>query len=106
MGVIWKDVDNPVALPAWGCAFQGCCACSGEWQKRNNHQHDLWQHVWGTHQKDPQQIIVQFSLLDGFLEIKEDASTLYSQAPLESERESCPLLGTATDRRALSHLGE
>eukprot|EP00973_Karenia_brevis_P050262 6975110-Karenia_brevis.AAC.1 len=26
MGVIWKDVHNPVALPAWHCAFQGCCA--------------------------------------------------------------------------------
>eukprot|EP00973_Karenia_brevis_P090892 12404871-Karenia_brevis.AAC.1 len=106
MGVVWKDVDKPVALPAWHCAFQGCYACSEKWQERNNHQHDLWQHVWSAHQKDLRQIIVQFSVLDDFLDLKEVAFTLYSQALLESERESCPLLGAATDRRALSHLGE
>eukprot|EP00973_Karenia_brevis_P030352 4185583-Karenia_brevis.AAC.1 len=44
MGVSWKDVDTPVALPAWHCAFQNCVACSDKWQDRNNHQKDLWQH--------------------------------------------------------------
>ena len=108
MGQIWKDVDTPVALPAWHCAFQGCTASSCQWKTRNNHQADLWQHVWSakTHRKQIEKIIHEFRLTDNFLDLSEVAFTLYNQALLERERDSCPAVGLATDRRALSHLGE
>ena len=37
---------------------------------------------------------------------EEVAFTLYNEALAEQERQCCPRLGIATDRRALLHLGE
>lgn len=108
MGQVWKNVDTAVVLPAWHCAFHGCTSTSEKWEARNNHQSDLWNHIWNpkTHRKELVEIINKFRLTDNFLDLGEVAFTLYNQALLECERDSCPSVGIATDRRVLCHLGE
>ena len=107
MGVPFTKVDTAVVLPAWHCAFQGCTACS---QRSSNDKSEagLWNHIWqyATHQHLLTDLITRHCLREPMLKDEEIAFTLYGQALNEKERKSCPLVGAATDRRALQHLGE
>ena len=58
------------------------------------------------HQKTLRELITDHSLHEPFLSLEEVAFTLYNEALAEMEREACPKLGLATERRALLHLGE
>ena len=53
-----------------------------------------------------QELVQQYRLDDVSHNAKEAAFTLYAAALQEKERKSCPLLGLATERRTLQHVGE
>ena len=108
LGVVWTQLDEAVVLPSWHCAFRDCTAASPAWCKHNTHESGLWDHIWrfGGHKIALMSIIKKWSLHEQFLAMEEVAFTLYNEALAEMERENCPRLGLATDRRALLHLGE
>ena len=97
-----------MVLPLWHCAFQGCTVTSSSLHGNTNHEEGLWHHLWksGTHKQALLKLINKYRLQDSFLDLEETAFTLFNQALAESQRQSCPLLGIATDRRSLLHLGE
>ena len=68
----------------------------------------IWDHLWSDagHKTTLMQIMMKYNLDAPHLDLEEVAFTLYNQAILENERISCPLVGIATDRRALAHSGE
>ena len=105
-GVAWTRVDEAVVLPAWHCAFQGCTACSAGWEERSSHEAGLWNHLWNAHRTDLEGVTRKYKLLEHVLAGEEVALTLYTEALAEVEREGCPRVGVATDRRAMLHLGE
>jgi hypothetical protein len=107
MGVAYTKVDTPVVLPSWHCAIQGCTACSRR-RASENSEAGLWKHIWdwGTHRRLLTDIMAKYGLREPHLDAEEVAFTLYGQALNEKERSSCPLVGAATDRRTLQHLGE
>ena len=107
-GTIYKRVDTAIVLPSWHCAFDGCAAASSGQTGDTNHEAGLWHHIWtgGSHKKTLQQLLTKHSLNESHMRGEETAFTLYNQALAEKERQSCPLVGVATDRRALLHVGE
>ena len=105
LGVVWKQVDKAIALPAWHCAFSNCSVTSASWESKESNEGGLWQHIWEKHKPELQKVISECKLQEKYLEEKEVMFTLYNQALLEIERQSVALLGVATDRRTLGHLG-
>ena len=108
-GQVWMDVDEAVVLPSWHCAFCKCAAVSKGWSEEPSHEAGLWNHVWTAHRDILTSIMRKYDLRSPFEKdpISEDvAFTLYNEGLAEQERQSCPRLGIATDRRALLHLGE
>ena len=108
-GQVWTDVDKALVLPSWHCAFCKCTAVSKGWSEGSSHETGLWGHVWTVHQETLTAIMRKYDLRSPFEEDRiseEVAFTLYNEALAEQERQSCPRLGMATDRRALLHLGE
>ena len=106
---VWTDVDKAVVLPSWHCAFCRCTAVSAGWSEGASHERDLWTHVWTAHRQTLVSMMRKFDLRNPAEispESEEVAFTLYNEALAEKERQSCPKLGIATDRRALLHLGE
>ena len=67
----------------------------------------LWHHVWLAHKAALWEInsgrVINH---ESHLRTEEVAFALYNAALAEKERQSCPLLGVATDGRSLLHLGE
>ena len=108
-GHVWTDVDQAVVLPSWHCAFGKCTVVSAGWTDGSSHEGGLWNHVWTAHRNILISIMKKFHLRSPF-EVgpvsEEVAFTLYNEALAEQERQCCPRLGIATDRRALLHLGE
>ena len=104
----WADVHQAVVLPIWHCAFKGCTTCAESASCEGNHELELWQHIWhsGTHKSQLMALIQEHSLQEPYLSTQEIALTLYNEALAEQERKSMPLLGIATDRRNLRHIGE
>ena len=105
---VWTDVSKALVLPSWHCAFAGCAEASCGWQAGDSHEEGLWNHLWisGKHKIILLSLVEEYNLNESSLNSEEAAFTLYNQALLEAERESCPLRGLATDRRAALHLGE
>ena len=105
---VWTDVQSGVVLPPWHCAFAGCDACEKSNASRQYHEHNVWQHVWNSkaHQATLLPIIYRFALRRPGQQLEDVAFTLYSMALAEKERSCCPLVGLATDRRTLCHIGE
>ena len=106
-GATWTQVDKALVLPSWHCSFLGCAACCQR-TTDSNHEAGLWQHIWNasTHRPLLTKVIRNHKLQETHMAIEEVAFTLYNQALAEKERQSCPLLGVATDRRSLAHLRE
>ena len=106
-GATWTQVDKALVLPSWHCSFLGCAACCQR-QTDSNHEAGLWQHIWNasTHRPLLTKVIRNHKLQETHMAIEEVAFTLYNQALAEKERQSCPVLGVATDRRSLAHLRE
>ena len=105
---LWTDVKQGIVLPPWHCAFQGCHAMPSDLPTCEKHEYNLWQHIWtsGTHQPLLRQVIAKYHLRRACAGYEETAFTLYSRSLLEKERECCPRLGLATDRRTLGYVGE
>ena len=99
-GQVWTDVDKAVVLPSWHCAFGKCTAASKGWSEGSSHEAGLWDHVWTAHRNILMSIMMKCDLRSPF------EGSLISEALAEQERQSCPRLGVAADRRALLHLGE
>ena len=107
---VWTAVDQALVLPSWHCAFRGCPHTSTNWNSSSTSEAGLWDHVWSVHKASFWEKISKrsgFNLQEeSHLRLEEIAFTLYNAALAEKERQCCPLLGVATDRRALLHLGE
>ena len=58
------------------------------------------------HRAEFDRIVRKCKLREHVLAEEEVAFTLYNEALAEVEREGCPRVGVATDRRAMLHLGE
>ena len=108
-GQVWTDVDQAVVLPSWHCAFGNCTAASSGWSEGSSHEGGLWNHIWTAHRQILASIMSKYDLRSP-CEVgpisEEVAFALYNEALAEQERQCCPRLGIATDRRALLHLGE
>ena len=111
---VWTDVDTGVVLPTWHCGFRECSSnsCNQKMYVQQNHEYGMWHHVWHTakHKEILLKLILKYDLTE---KVKDDrkheeetAFTLMNQAYMMKERQSCPRLGIATDRRSLCHLGE
>ena len=108
-GQVWTDVDKAVVLPSWHCAFGKCTAASKGWSEGSSHEAGLWDHVWTAHRDILTSIMRKYDLrspFEGDPISEEVAFALYNEGLAEQERQCCPRLGIATDRRALLHLGE
>ena len=107
----WTDVDTAVVLPTWHCGFRDCSSnsCNQKMFMQQNHEYGIWHHIWHTakHKEVLSNIIEKYDLTEKKVkDVEETAFTLMNQAYMMKERQSCPCLGIATDRRSLSHLGE
>ena len=113
---VFTKVEEAVVLPPWHCPFRACCAAETDVNGDNKHENRLWRHVWQETRSKPshafllRQIIFKYDLQKTFIaehrHLEELAFTLLGGALLAKERELCPRLGLATDRRTLAHIGE
>ena len=83
LGVVWKQVDEAIALPAWHCAFAKCSVTSASWDPKKSNEGGLWQHICGKHKPELQKVIAEYKLQEKYLEEDEVMFTLYNQALLE-----------------------
>ena len=114
--VVFTDVEKAVVLPPWHCPFHNCCVAETQLNASDKHEYKLWRHVWHdtapnvSHAPLLRQIIVKYNLRQTVFpesrHLEEVAFALLSRAMLAKERELCPRLGLATDRRTLAHVGE
>lgn len=74
----------------------------------DEHERNLWRHIssMGTHKKVLCDIFSKYSLNRPAADAQETAFTLYGMALAHKERQGCPIVGLATDRRTLTHVGE
>ena len=114
--LVFSDVEEAVVLPPWHCSFAGCSATERQLKAGDKHEYNLWRHVWqetasnASHAPLLKKIISKYGLTRTVhpeaRHLEEIAFTLLSGALLAKERELCPNVGLATDRRALGHVGE
>ena len=105
---VFTDVATPIKLPLWHCPFRGCSICDRELSPSVNHEKSWWQHVWhdSNHHKELTRCLQEYSLASTSDCVQEIAFALVLEAMATRERELVPLLGHATDRRTLIHMGE
>ena len=108
---VWSEVDHAVKLPTWHCRFRDCKSNSDNQgcSSHVNHELGVWMHLWNTkeHTQVLRELINKYSLTDGgAVALAESAFALVTSAALLRERQNCPLVGIATDRRSHAHLKE
>ena len=83
----WRKVTTGIVLPSWHCAFAGCTASSTSVAGRDNHEYELWNHLWisGGHRLVFNSIIDKYELLEQGVDSGEVALTLYNLALAEQE---------------------
>ena len=105
---VWNDVKKGVSLPRWHCCFSKCRECGIASEENSCYEHKWWSHIWQTpqHKRTLESLINKHKLLQSSEKPKDVAFTLLLQAIAEQERQTVPLVGLATDRRTLNHIGE
>ena len=105
---VFTDVAVPVQLPLWHCPFRGCQACAPDVIIKESHEKAWWDHIWmhPAHSSLLRQWITKQELRLPGDDLQEVCFALLIAAMTLKERDFVPLVGHATDRRSLRHLGE
>ena len=106
--VVFTQLSLPVQLPLWHCPFRDCEACAPAAVISDNYEMAWWDHVWShpAHGALLREFVIKKKLSPSGGDLREAGFALLIAAMILKEQDFIPLVGHATDRRSLRHLGE